>query len=92
MHFNLQIKMPKPNLISEMGLLNTLQTVFACTKDHWICARCLPRNESCPFCREDFKARPPTRRVTYEKFLAVVTEHLAIVEEKLNCDEINKSN
>ena len=55
--------------------------VFACTKDHWICSRCLPRNDRCPSCREDFNAHPPTRRVTCEKFLAMVKDHLSLCDE-----------
>ena len=54
--------------------------VFACTKDHWICARCLPHTEMCPSCREDFNVQPPTRRVTCEKVLAMVKEHLSLCD------------
>ena len=55
--------------------------VFACFKDHWICSRCLPHNDRCPSCREDFNAHPPTRRVTCEKFLSMVKDHLSLCDE-----------
>lgn len=46
--------------------------IFACKNDHWICIRCLPQNESCPFCRVDFDQHPPARRITSEKFLQIL--------------------
>ena len=46
--------------------------IFACINDHWICMRCLPQNESCPFCRVDFDQHPPARRITSEKFLQIL--------------------
>ena len=55
--------------------------VFACTRDHWICVQCLPHNDRCPSCREDFNVHPPTRRVTCEKFLAIVRDHLSLCDE-----------
>ena len=46
--------------------------IFACVNDHWMCARCLPQNESCPFCRVEFNLNPPSRRLMSEKFLRIV--------------------
>ena len=54
--------------------------VYACTRDHWICARCLPHNDRCPSCREDFNTHPPRRRVTYEKFLILASKLLCQLE------------
>ena len=48
--------------------------IFACVNDHWICMRCLPQNESCPFCRVDFALYPPARRITSEKILQILTD------------------
>ena len=48
--------------------------IFACINDHWICMRCLPQNESCPFCRVDFDRHPPARRITSEKFLQILVD------------------
>ena len=47
--------------------------IFACVNDHWICMRCLPQNESCPFCRVDFSLYPPARRITSEKILQILS-------------------
>ena len=55
--------------------------VFACTRDHWICLRCLPHNDRCPSCREDFKLHPPTRRVTSEKILSMLKDHLTLYDD-----------
>ena len=62
--------------------------VYACTNDHWICILCLPRNARCPSCREDFNKHPPRRRVTCEKYLSMIREHLALVENA-KCHECN---
>ena len=48
--------------------------IFACVNDHWICMRCLPQNESCPFCRVDFALYPPARRITSEKILQILKD------------------
>ena len=48
--------------------------IFACINDHWICMKCLPQNESCPFCRVDFDKHPPSRRITSEKFLQILVD------------------
>ena len=48
--------------------------IFACINDHWICAKCLPLNDSCPFCRTSFYEHAATRRYTSEKFLSVVMD------------------
>lgn len=48
--------------------------IFACMNDHWICMRCLPQNESCPFCRVDFALYPPARRITSEKILQILKD------------------
>ena len=55
--------------------------VFACTRDHWICPQCLPHNDRCPSCREDFNEHPPTRRVTYEKILNMIQDHLSLCDK-----------
>ena len=62
--------------------------VYACSNDHWICILCLPRNARCPSCREDFNKHPPRRRVTCEKYLSMIREHLALVENA-KCHECN---
>ena len=46
--------------------------IFACINDHWICSKCLPLNDSCPFCRTSFYDHAATRRYTSEKFLSLV--------------------
>ena len=48
--------------------------IFACINDHWICAKCLPLNDSCPFCRTSFYEHAAMRRYTSEKFLSVVLD------------------
>ena len=46
--------------------------VYSCVNDHWICEKCLPQNQSCPFCRIEFCIYPPKRCITSEKFLRIV--------------------
>ena len=48
--------------------------IFACIKDHWICTKCLPLNDSCPFCRTNFYEHAAMRRYTSEKFLSIVMD------------------
>ena len=55
--------------------------VFACSEDHWICSLCLSRIDKCPSCRQDFNAHPPTRRVTCEKILSMVKDHISLFDE-----------
>ena len=48
--------------------------IFACINDHWICSKCLPLNESCPFCRSSFYEHAAMRRYTSEKFLSILMD------------------
>jgi hypothetical protein len=47
--------------------------INACSNDHWICCKCLPRNSCCPWCRESFQTCTPKRCRTSEKILKIVT-------------------
>ena len=46
--------------------------VFACSRDHWICSRCYPRNEACATCGENIQSSEPRRCRTSEKVLKLI--------------------
>jgi hypothetical protein len=47
--------------------------ILACSNDHWMCSKCVPKHSLCPYCREPFGiTRPPKRCRTSEKIMKLV--------------------
>ena len=50
------------------------QHIFSCSKGHLICQECLSKldeeNNRCPYCRENFDAKPPERNALAERLLS----------------------
>ena len=48
--------------------------IFACSNDHYFCSECQSTPIlSCPLCREDFEAYPPTRRIAAERLRQTIS-------------------